>query len=92
MRKSQISPIGPVLSGPRSRGGITEKAKELCGTPEFRQSMEGLFRGEPEGTLVLPTLQEAMERISRLEEHLRELEARLVQAGENDLSKSEDGS
>ncbi len=76
----------------RSREGITDEAKGLDSTPEFRQSMADLFRGEPEGTRVLPTLREAMERISQLERRVGELEVRLVQLGERNLSNSEDKS
>lgn len=54
----------------RSRGGICAEAKRLFEKVGFKDEMRSLFEGEPAGRLVLPTLQEALERIARLEERL----------------------
>lgn len=40
----------------RSRGGIQASAKTLAGNVEFRVSIRALFRDEPAGRLLLPTL------------------------------------
>jgi hypothetical protein len=69
--------LNPAL---RSRGGIQEKAKQLSQDLEFRNRMRPLFSGEPHGLLVLPTLQDALERIVALEERVVELE-RTLQTG-----------
>jgi hypothetical protein len=61
----------------RSRGGIQQSAHRLYHDPTFRQQMEKLFRERPSGLLVIPTLQEALDRIETLERRLHELEQRL---------------
>ena len=63
--------LNPIL---RSRGAIQEKARHLYSDETFRSSMEALFQGEPSGQVSLMTLQDAFERISELEERLKELE------------------
>jgi hypothetical protein len=61
----------------RSRGNIQEKARQLYGDKEFYQKMRSLFTGEPSGRLVIPTLQDVLERTAKLEERVRALEAKL---------------
>jgi len=58
----------------RSRGGVTNRAKDLYRDDEFFEEMESLFRGDPAGRLVLPTLQTALDRLSSLEKRVEELE------------------
>jgi hypothetical protein len=64
----------------RSRGGIPEQAKELYADDRFREEMGSLFRGEPTGCLVIPTLQDALEQIAELEQRVTALEERLREA------------
>lgn len=61
----------------RSRGQPQEQARQLAATSAFAAQMRELFAGEPAGRLTLPTLQDALERITTLEERLSALEARL---------------
>ena len=58
----------------RSRGGVTNRAKELYRDDDFFEEVEQLFRGEPAGTLKLQTLSDALGRIASLEERLARLE------------------
>jgi hypothetical protein len=58
----------------RSRGGVTERAKQIYQVEEFRERMRNVFVGDPTGSLVLPTLQQALDRISELERRVRALE------------------
>jgi hypothetical protein len=66
--------IEPAL---RSRGGIEQAAFQKYGEEEFKRSMTALFTSQPTGRLVLPTLQEALEKIADLEQRVRLLEAKL---------------
>ena len=52
----------------RSRGNITTAASELSAKPSFRDQMKTLFQSEPTGTIVIPTLKDALQRIEELEE------------------------
>jgi hypothetical protein len=61
----------------RSRGAIQEKAKELYADETFYENMMALFQREPTGLLVIPTLQDALEKITELERRLDELERRV---------------
>ena len=61
----------------RSRGAIQEKAKELYADEKFYENMMALFQGEPTGRLVIPTLQDALERIAELERRLDDLGKRM---------------
>ena len=61
----------------RSRGGITDRAKQLYADEEFREKMVALFTGNATGALVLRTLPQAWERIDELEERVKNLEAKL---------------
>jgi len=62
----------------RSRGAISKRAQQLHADESFREKMRTLFLGEPTGRLVIPTLQDALERIAELERRLTALEGRLV--------------
>jgi hypothetical protein len=62
--------LEPVL---RSRGAITERARLLHRDEAFRERMRQVFLGDA-GRLTLPTLQQALERISELERRLVLLE------------------
>ena len=61
----------------RSRGLATGEASKLAAKPEFQTEMEVLFSGPPEGKLVLPDLQGALDRIVQLEAKVEVLESRL---------------
>jgi hypothetical protein len=67
----------------RSRGNITDRAKALYADSQFCEQMRSLFSDRPQGVLVLPTLREAWERITELEERVRALEKRLAEAGDS---------
>lgn len=58
----------------RSRGNIRKTALELYKRPEFQNEMKELFSREPDGRLVIPTLQDVLERIERLEKRIAILE------------------
>jgi len=58
----------------RSRGAVTARARRLCENPDFSNEMKMLFSALPTGYLILPTLQNALERISELEIRIAELE------------------
>ncbi len=60
----------------RSRGNIQEQAKQLYADSKFNQKMRSLFTSEPTGRLMIPALQDALERIAKLEKRLDSLEAR----------------
>lgn len=61
----------------RSRGGITDRAKQVYAEQEFQSRMRALFAGEPTGVLTLPTLAVALEQIADLRGRVTELEKRL---------------
>jgi hypothetical protein len=61
----------------RSRGLSTGDASKLAINPEFQTEMEVLFGGPPEGKLVLPDLQGALDRIVLLEATVEVLKSRL---------------
>jgi hypothetical protein len=61
----------------RSRGGITERAKQLYADAAFVESMQAMLAGEPVGRLIVPTLLDALERIAQLEQRLAALEQKL---------------
>jgi hypothetical protein len=67
----------------RSRGGITDRAKELHDNPEFHEKMRALFSGEPTGRLTVPSLAGALEQIADLSERLAEVESRLAKVEED---------
>jgi hypothetical protein len=59
----------------RSRGAITERAKNLYADSSWAEGIVPLFASEPTGVLYIPTLQDALEKISKLEERISILEA-----------------
>ena len=61
----------------RSRGGITDRAKQLYKEQEFREQMMAVFSGEAIGCLRIRSLSQAWERIDDLEDRIREFETRL---------------
>jgi hypothetical protein len=61
----------------RSRGAIQEKAKELYADEAFNENMMAFFQGEPTGRLVIPTLQDALEKITELDRRLDDLEKKI---------------
>jgi hypothetical protein len=64
----------PVL---RSRGNITKKAVELKNGTGFQKEMKQLFSNEATGQLTILTLQDALNRIEKLEERIKTLERSL---------------
>jgi hypothetical protein len=60
----------------RSHGTPQETARELYADESFRQEMRSLFEREPAGRLVIPTLEDALERIAELEGRVAKLEQR----------------
>ena len=58
----------------RSRGNIKATASELAVEADFRDQMRALFQSEPTGTLIIPTLNDALRRIEVLENRLALLE------------------
>ena len=59
----------------RSRGGITDRAKQIYQDEAFQEQMRLVFLGDPAGSLILPTLSQALERLADLERRVAELEA-----------------
>jgi hypothetical protein len=66
--------IEPAL---RSRGGIEQAAYQQYGDDDFKRSMTSVFSGPPSGRLILPSLQEALEKIADLARRLKTLEAKV---------------
>ncbi len=60
----------------RSRGIISNKAKQLYQDGVFYEQMESLFREPARGILVIPSLQDALERLAQLEKKLEDLARR----------------
>lgn len=61
----------------RSRGKITGRARELCNQKEFTEEIEELLGHEATGQLIFLTLQDALDRITRIEERIAALEKQL---------------
>jgi predicted GIY-YIG superfamily endonuclease len=61
----------------RSRGLTTGRARSLVTNSELNNELESLFNGDPEGLLIIPNLQEALDRITHLEAKVTELESKL---------------
>ncbi len=59
--------LHPLLS---SRRPSSADARTLHTDKRFREEMRNLFLGEPSGSLILPTLDNVLERLSRIEERL----------------------
>lgn len=66
--------LEPIL---RSRGAVTERAILLHADTAFHARFSAMFREMPYGSLVLPTLQQALERIAQLESRVDTLEKQL---------------
>jgi hypothetical protein len=65
----------------RSRGAPQGRAQDLYHDPAFYEEMRTLFQGEPAGQLVIPTLEDAFERMAELERRVVELESRSAESG-----------
>lgn len=63
--------LDPVL---RSRGKTSKQAKQLYADENFRKKMRSFLLGNPTGCLIIPTLQNALERIAKLEQRVATLE------------------
>ena len=61
----------------RSRGGITDRAKQLYADQDFCDQMKTVFLGEASGRLGIRTLDGAWERIENLEKRVNELEGQV---------------
>ena len=61
----------------RSRGGITDRAKQLYADERFRLRMNAIFDGEPTGKIVIRNLADAWKKIDKHEERIMALESRL---------------
>jgi hypothetical protein len=61
----------------RSRGVSQAQARQLYADADFYEEMHTLFSGEPAGQLAIPTLQDALEHIAKLERRVALLEGRL---------------
>jgi len=64
----------------RSRGNIPRMALKLYNEQDFQDEIKELFNRETSGCLVIPTLQDAMNRIEQLEKRIRALENQLRQS------------
>ena len=58
----------------RSRGNTPQKAKSYYEKEDFKTEMMKIFEGNPTGRLVIPTLQDALDRIEKLENRIIALE------------------
>jgi hypothetical protein len=67
--------LKPVL---RSRGGIRPAAYGLSNDAEFRTEITALVQGKPTGSIRLPTLQQALDRIASLEARVAKLERQIA--------------
>lgn len=61
----------------RSRGSIPEIALELYRRDEFQKEMKKLLMQGPTGKLDIPTLQEALKKIDRLEKRIITMEKKI---------------
>lgn len=61
----------------RSRGGITDRAKELYQLPEFREEMHSIFTAKPTDWLLIRSLPQAWNQIDELTKRMEQIEARL---------------
>ena len=61
----------------RSRGGITDRAKQLYADESFRLRMNTFFNGDPTGKVVIQNLADAWKKIDKQEERIMALESRL---------------
>ncbi len=58
----------------RSRGQVTDRAKELQASKDFHRELTAVFQAEPAGELNMPSLEEALDRIDELEKRIDSLE------------------
>ncbi|MCR9292931.1 MAG: hypothetical protein NXI32_09455 [bacterium] len=58
----------------RSRGGITDRAKQLYQDRTFREEMTALFSGKATGRLPIRSLNQAWEQIDELKDRIRRIE------------------
>jgi hypothetical protein len=63
--------LNPAL---RSRAGVDTAGQSLLAGKRFRESMERLFSDSPTGSISFPTLSDAMEKITELEDRIIQLE------------------
>jgi hypothetical protein len=66
----------------RSRGGITDRAKQLYDDEGFRLRMNAIFDGEPTGKVVIRNLTDSWKKIDQHEQRIRALENRLSELEE----------
>lgn len=66
--------LNPAL---RSRGAITERAKNLLKDNDFSEKMHKTFQADPTGQLIILTLQDSLEKIEELEKRISELEKKI---------------
>jgi len=59
----------------RSRGNITATARDHYGDTTVYSEMEALFRGKPDGRLVLPTLADLVDRVAALQARVAHLDS-----------------
>jgi archaellum component FlaC len=64
----------------QSRGNIPKISLKLAKQPEFREKIKNLLNHEPSGRLVIPTLQDALNKIEQLEKRISSLEDQLKNA------------
>lgn len=62
----------------RSRGTISEQAKQLSEDRSFLEKMFILFDGQPTGQYVILTLQDAINKIETLERRFEEIKKKLI--------------
>ena len=65
--------LDPALRNPLT---LNDAARRVHYRPTFRRAMEALFKGAPKGALLLPSVEEAMERIVVLEQRVAKLEGK----------------
>ncbi len=63
----------------RSRGAVEGHARDLAVDEAFAGQMRAVFGGEPTGHLLIPTLEDAMERIATLERRFAALGTKLLE-------------
>ena len=61
----------------RSRGSITDRAKEFYCQTDFRERMQSTFSAEPTGCLIIRSLPQAWSQIDGLTKRLEQIERRL---------------
>ena len=74
LEAAELIALGVLDPALRSRGAITDKARQLYATDDFQVRMRPIFQGEPTGHLILPSLETAFDRITALESRISALE------------------